>query len=454
MAAKPSKYVLTLVVDGRKLKHTITILPGLIMLCAIVVILVAQPSWGASDAAAAASVQPEASGAALISDNQASSASAARTLDLLAYPESGSQLNPNTFALQLPPPPLDAMPYDVRFELSNGLDVPVKKRWLWIPPGQAITVSETADGSLNVDVPVGSMWWKEFYIETDRGAFLIERRIIVRVNQSRRHTDGWAFYSSHYRPAVVDPNTPIVLSSLSDEAKRFLFLPTDWMPTQEVREHFEVRFEDSRGLQSAYVFPGQVQCTVCHAGASGAYPNDGTSPIQVFGFHPNNLTPASFEALVRRGWIRNGERLLTADYVLPEMPSMNGAPRMSDPSAEPSLEALTVELVGVMRNNCASCHNNSPDASGSVSAFVMDPNRAYTAEELLEMLRAKGRMVADANPLVVPGHPEQSELWLRLMGLDGRRRMPPVEGGLPDIDPRIVSLVESWIISVGQQTQP
>lgn len=403
----------TIFISRRKLVQTLTILPTLIF-------LLSGLAYGIGEALTPTTpIQP--------------ASPLAEPPSQASYPLTGATLNPNLFSVQLPPPPLDALPYEVRSPLSNGDSVPVKKRWLWLPEGTSIAVNNTPDGDLVVDIPIGAIWWKEFYLEHDRSTFLIERRIIRRVQQNTLYPDGWAYYSAHYHPETLIEGETLVLASLSADAGRFAFQPTDWLPTQRTST-LEVQFEDERGVTYPYVFPGDLQCVVCHSGASGAYPNQASDPIQVFGLHPNNLTPDSFTALVNRGWLTNGESLLTA------------------PSAETTLrpvDDLTADLVAVMRNNCASCHNASPDAAGSITAFVIDPNRDYSTEELLAVLGVTGQLYADAYPLVTAGDLEHSEVWLRLNGLEGRRRMPPREGGLPHPDESVIALWRDWILATG-----
>jgi len=423
---------ITLSINRKKLEQSLVVLPTLIIASVFITIAISDLISANTRAETPADSQ-----------NQ-SIALPVNAVDVVSeehagYPLSGSDLNPNLFASKLPPPPLDALPYDVRSPLSNGISVVAKKRWLWIPPGQAIVVSDN-DGALKVDVPLGSMWWKEFYLETDRGAFLIERRIILRVASSRTHPEGWAFYSSHYMPDGLSSDSPLFLASTSEEAQKLAFQPTDWMPTQSQNRPLEIRLQDERGLDYPYVFPGQTECMVCHGGASGAYPNGTEDPILIFGLHPNNLTPESFMALVERGWIRNGESLLTEGYL----------EAATEKKGERSLDELTSEVVGVLRNNCASCHNSSPLAASSFSGFILDPNYPYNTSELVTLLSVNGKMLPDSHPLVTPGDLEQSELWLRLVGLQNRRRMPPVEGGLPESDPRITELIAEWIVRVNQ----
>ncbi|MEM6284161.1 MAG: hypothetical protein AAF787_18355, partial [Chloroflexota bacterium] len=56
----------------------------------------------------------------------------------IGYPARGQDIDVRSFATRLPPPPLDALPYEVRNPLDNGPDVDVKRRWLWIPDGETI----------------------------------------------------------------------------------------------------------------------------------------------------------------------------------------------------------------------------------------------------------------------------------------------------------------------------
>jgi hypothetical protein len=345
------------------------------------------------------------------------------------YPLRGRDISALVLNTLLPPPPLDAQLYEVREQLSNGWTVPIKKRWLWVPEGQAIRLIRDSEGRPTLDIPSGTMWWKEFYMQVGEKQFLVERRI------TRRTQNGWTYYTSHHLPeSAWQPRFSGVVSlpMTADGAMNFVFAADQWLPTSVFQPDLTVRLE-ADGVEYPYVFPGRIQCAVCHDGAAGAYPNGTRDPIAAFGLHPNNLTPESYRALVRRGWLVDTDALLTPDYP-------NGVP-----TAQDAFEAKTQELVAVIRNNCLSCHNPNPLAQGNITAFVLDPNRAYTGDELLEVLSVRGRMVSDPQPLVTAGALDKSEVMLRLLGVEGRRRMPPVEGGLPDQDEHILALWREWI---------
>lgn len=366
------------------------------------------------------------------------------------YPRLGAALDSSTFAEQLPPPPLDALPYDVREPLVNGDSVPVKMRWLWIPDGKRITVSTDENGNQNVNIPIGAKWWKEFYMLTDRGTYLIERRIIERVTTSQQNPHGWAYYSAHYMPTNIDITQPLVIPSAAQEATAFTYQASDWLPTQVITNHFEVQFEDVRGVQYGYVFPGQNNCLVCHQGATGAYPNDDkTDAIEVFGLHPKNLTPESFQALINRGWIVGGDALLVEKERMEE--SSSASSESNEQNTTAPFDEVHGKLLAVIRNNCASCHNLSTNSPAYFTSFVVDPNYDYTPDELMAIFRQQGKMFANAYPLVTPGSLEESEIYLRLTGSEGRRRMPPIEGGLPTPDQQMINLFEQWILQVNEQ---
>ena len=347
----------------------------------------------------------------------------------------GRQIDDATLAQRLPPPPLDALPYEVRTPLSNGPDVVAKMRWLWVPDGQAITIAPAADGQINVTVPDGTKWWKEFYVKTDRGAFLVERRIVLKV-PTRVDPSGWQLFTAYYLPDAAARTDEVSVASGSEAANEFYFEATEAMPPQSHAKAVRVHFQGPDGETYPYMLPGQNMCLACHNGASGAYPQGATDPILAFGLHPNNLTPASLAALEARSWLTGSAHLLNADYPLGQKPVVS------------TLEALTPQVVAVLRNNCASCHNASPLALGHGTAFVLDPNRAYTTAELLAVLAVPGKMMGAATqPLVVPGDPDHSEIMLRLQGLEARRRMPPLEGGLPEPEAHVIELLRAWILA-------
>jgi hypothetical protein len=102
--------------------------------------------------------------------------------------------------------------------------------------------------------------------------------------------------------------------------------------------------------------------------------------------------------------------------------------------------------MGMLRNNCLLCHNSSPRSAARDTAFVLDPIASFTRRELEGRLSARATFMGPrGKPILTPGKPKESEIALRLRGVEGRRRMPPLEGGVPDPDVELRQMVEGWI---------
>lgn len=329
----------------------------------------------------------------------------------------------------MPPPPVDAEPYTVSVALFNG-DGGIKKRWLWLPEGTSIDAQRRPDGSVVLDVPLGAQLWKEFRLGTDQGDVLIERRMVEHV--AGDGPAAWRFVAAYTLGDRATGQPGQAVRTDSAEFQNLVYGFDEWLPVQETEESTQVSLIESDGNQLEYVYPGARNCAVCHGGASSTS-GDGSEPVFVFGVHPDNLDADSLGRLVARGWLTGSA---VAD-VVPVPPVGPGGGQQ---------DALTTQLVGVLRNNCASCHSSSRYAAASGTSFVLDPNRDYTTAELADALSEVAVMSGDRGlPIVEPGDPSRSEIMLRLLGLDGRRRMPPIEGGVPAHYDDLIDLMERWI---------
>jgi hypothetical protein len=356
------------------------------------------------------------------------------------YLSSGSEVDDSSLAQALPPPPLDAVPYEVRTPLFNGAEV-VKHRWLWVPEGEVITADTDVDGEIAVTVPVGTKLWKEFSLRTESGVHLVERRVIARVDPSV-DPSGWRYFASHTDPALaeaVEIDDGVIRADTSSATfDRFTWQPEDWLPTQTggASELAFIEDDDVHG----YVFPGQANCSLCHGGAAGAYSPAGDAMV-AFALNPENLEPESLARIAARGWMRGS--------AVANIPAPDLARRPSEQ------DDRTARLVGYLRNNCASCHNTDEGAAARMTALHLDPNRKYSTAELADTLSTTAIMMGDRGlPLVEPGDPGRSEIMLRVEGLEGRRRMPPLEGGVPVPDAAFTSLLREWIenLPAGEET--
>lgn len=334
----------------------------------------------------------------------------------------------NTSQQFLESPPAEAIAYDIVSPLRNGKNVIAKKRWVSVPDGQTIEFLMQSNGKYLVDYPEGTRLWKEFYIETMAGVFLIERRLTSKLS------DGWAFAS-----AYTMPKTPLSLDDLfpwnlrtielqKDNLSSMLFKPTDSLPLQNRAAALNVHFDDENSSSSSYMFPGTRNCSTCHQGANAAFANADSNRVLAFGIHPQNLTSESLRRLIQAQKVKIDRQEIAA---LPE------------------IDAQTNQVVAMMRNNCLSCHNEDTKAAAQHTAFRLDPTRQYSKNDLVNILSVRSlRFGVKSQPLLTRGNPEESELVLRMRGAGGRLRMPPADGGVPVIDDEFALLVENWIRSL------
>jgi mono/diheme cytochrome c family protein len=362
-------------------------------------------------------------------------------------PSRGAEIQDAVLDHALPPPPRDAVFYSVRHPLRNGRTVPLKKRWIWIPDGQKMRVARSQSGMLRVHLPVGAKLWKEFYLKTCAGEpALVERRLLLKVADRDEENGwllngGWKFYAAHYLPQMADGisgfNNRLRVRCADKDEQRYLFRFAQWLPTQRKAAATFVDFVDDAGAHYPYVFPGKTNCMVCHDGAAGAYADAARLPVLAFGAHPENVDPGSLQRMVDRGWI---------DAPAPLVAELLEQARRAVARDRMQPAVGTGRMLALFRNNCLSCHNSARGAGARQTAFVLQPGRRYSDAELARLLSASSRVMgAMAQPVIVPGQPDASELLMRLRGVQGRRRMPPAEGGVPELDRELITLTRAWI---------
>jgi hypothetical protein len=355
-------------------------------------------------------------------------------------PQRGREIDDARLEHHLPPPPVDAVAYDVRDPLRNGRTTADKRRCIWIPDGTRIALVARPSGKLEVKLPVGAKLWKEFYLGTSRGVALVERRLLLKVADRDEANGwllngGWRFYTASYLPVEADGVTGLasrVQIQLGDaSARRYTYRPQDWLPTRAKGAATTLVFVDAARRSYPYLLPGKSGCELCHGGAAALYANAEPAPVMAFGSHPVNLTPASLRALVKRGWIDAPASLL--------------AEPTSAPASRPGLSTTAARgerVLAMLRNNCLSCHNSSPRAAAHGTAFQLDPVLHTSTGEALKRLATRTQ---GGRAIVAPGQPAQSEMAIRLRGAQGSRRMPPAEGGVPEPDLELGALVSAWI---------
>ena len=91
----------------------------------------------------------------------------------------------------------------------------------------------------------------------------------------------------------------------------------------------------------------------------------------------------------------------------------------------------------ILSDTCFKCHG--PDASARKAKLSLHiPESAFAHR--------------DGKPAIVPGHPDQSEAWLRLISTDPEEQMPPPKSGIK-LTPQQVKILGRWI-EQGAEYQP
>lgn len=290
-----------------------------------------------------------------------------------------------------------------RRELADGVmtfepqyplwtDGATKRRWVLLPPGQAIDASDP-------DVwrfPIGTRFWKEFSLGRP-----IETRLLERV------ADGsWRFATYLWS---------------ADGSQATL------APVEGVRG----AAESAPGVP--YDVPGRVDCRACH----------GSHPATVLGFSALQLSsdrdPLAPHAVKPKRGDVDLKRLVQRRLVvgLPEMIAAH-PPRVRADS--PSGRAA----LGYLHGNCSGCHNRSGPLAELGLSFVVGadgvPDALATAPGRTAHYQPSG---ADEVTVAAPGDPAESLLLRRLISRQPLLRMPPL--GTHMVDRDAIALVAGWI---------
>jgi hypothetical protein len=129
------------------------------------------------------------------------------------------------------------------------------------------------------------------------------------------------------------------------------------------------------------------------------------------------------------------------------LPQLEPAPR--EPyAALPEHGPLTSQVLGYLVGNCVTCHNGS---NGANSSYDLRPKVAL--QNLIDQPTMSS--AAAAGIRVVPGNPEESEMFLAVAGSTDLevKDMPPVGVALRDAS--AIELLREWITALGAEgTEP
>jgi hypothetical protein len=274
-----------------------------------------------------------------------------------------------------------------------------KSRWIQLPPGTTIDVSDIDAWKF----PVGTKLWKEFAWNGRK----VETRLIWRATDDR-----WVFATY----AWTDDQSDALL-----------------VPEAGVRNAFEV------APGKRHSIPGVADCATCHESA----------PSPVLGFSALQLSDNRDPLAPHAELLPDGAltlRVLDAERRLdPPRPDLVTAPpriREKDPAARAAL--------GYLSSNCGTCHNGGGslarlgfnllhDAGGAADA--PEPARA-TAVDAPTRFPVSG-VSDDSVRVVAPGSPGRSALFQRMKSRRPSSQMPPLGTVLPDS--QALGLVRAWI---------
>lgn len=287
----------------------------------------------------------------------------------------------------------DLVPYLVASSLWS--DDLLKNRYMVVPPGERVLVRD--DGTWLF--PEGSMLIKTFVLEARPGEpdsrRPIETRFMVRRNGV------WEFHSYRW----------------TDDKRDALLLTDDETVTLQV-DGPDGTFEFE------WTFPDTIGCRNCHGFAGGRPLGPITTQMHRQVRYGDGEPQSQLAALLELD-------LLEFDAGTP--PNLASLPALADPR-DPDA-SLDDRARAYFQANCAHCHR---------PAWMRPDLRADTplAETgLCELVEFPSPWV-DGDVRVLPGAPEQSNLWLR-MGTRGEGQMPPL--GTELVDPLGHALIGEWI---------
>jgi hypothetical protein len=284
----------------------------------------------------------------------------------------------------------DLIPYRVNAQLwTDGAE---KRRWLVLPPGASMTVSERAEWVL----PVGSVLIKQFDLPDQAGEVRpVETRIM------HRWPFGWSFHSYRWR----DDGSDADLLDGADSVYRTVTTPT---------ETFE------------YLFPRHRTCRACHQ--TQAKSVLGLSSAQLVAGPPGE---GQLDRLLAVGAI---DRLVAAAPM----------PDPADPAA-----SLHARARATLHTQCAHCHQPRGWAPPDLD-LDLRWTTPWADSALCDVPVQYPALSTVGDVRLVPGRPEESAILTR-QTTPGFERMPPFAGL---VDPRVEALLRPWILGMNDCGDP
>lgn len=296
------------------------------------------------------------------------------------------------------------IPYAVNTPLFS--DYAVKQRFLWVPPGEALTWSE--DGAFGA--PAGTVVVKTFGYDVDRrdpsrGRRLLETRLLVKT------ADAWRGASYVY-PEGDPSDARLAVAGAT--------LATRWI------------HDDGGERTNAYAVPNTNQCKNCHG--------EHDEVIDLLGPKARHLNRPGPEG----AGITDQLQHLVDSGVLAGAPPPAMWPRLAD-ALDPTTGTLDERARAWLDINCAHCHN----ATGPARTSGLFLDVAQTEPVLLGVCKppvAAGRGSGGRAYGIVPGQPDASILVFRLESTEADIKMPELGRNL--VHDEGVALIREWIAAM------
>ncbi len=274
-------------------------------------------------------------------------------------------------------------------------DGAVKSRWVYMPAGATIDVTDPYDWNF----PVGTRFWKEFRFKDRK----IETRMLWKASDDR-----WVAASYHWNDAQTDA----VLA-----------------PAAGIDGVVEVR--DGR----RHSIPSRTDCSACHG--------DRTKPL---GFTALQLSSDRDPNAIHGEPLRSGmvtlRTLAEGGLLTPARQELMAPPRIV------TADAQTRSLLGYLSANCGSCHNGAGDIAAlgpviDVRELLRDGD-AVARRFLNQATRWQVPGVADgASVLVNPSAVSESAMLARMRSRRPSSQMPPLGSVVPDQE--AIEVLTRWI---------
>ena len=288
-------------------------------------------------------------------------------------------------------------PFSPQYPLWS--DGAAKKRWIRLPDGAAIDVSNVS----RWEFPVGTKFWKEFSFDGRK----VETRLLWRVSRER-----WVFASYAWNETQTDA----------------ALAPESGIPNV---------VEVAPGKRHS--IPSVADCQSCHV----------STRTEILGFDALQLSDDRDPNALHAETLAPG--LVTLKTLVDEgLMSPRRTELIATPPRIPAASPLTRTALGYLSTNCGSCHNR--ESSIASLGLILKQTAADTSSctpALATTAGKRGHWVVpefqEQSRIINPGHPESSALIKRLKSRRPSSQMPPV--GTVVADRAAVDLLTSWVQS-------